>query len=231
MNQPYKALIVGASRNIGLAITIELARRGWDVVATVRSEPPAALQRASDATGRAIRVEHLDITDPEQISALRERLDGDRFDLLFVNAGTTDEDKPAAEAPTDVFAHIMITNALSPMRVVEGLRDVVSPHGTIGVMSSRQGSVAFNTRGGHEVYRASKSALNQLMRSYAARRQDDPRTLLLLHPGWVQTELGGPGAQLTVEESAKGVVTTIETHLGDGGGLQFIDYQNQVIPW
>jgi NAD(P)-dependent dehydrogenase (short-subunit alcohol dehydrogenase family) len=59
-------------------------------------------------------------------------------------------------------------------------------------MSSRQGSVSVNTRGGHEAYRASKAALNSLMRSYAARHQDDPRTLLLMHPGWVKTDLGGP---------------------------------------
>jgi NAD(P)-dependent dehydrogenase (short-subunit alcohol dehydrogenase family) len=227
VNRPKKALIVGASRNLGLAITTELADRGWDVVATVRRGQPDGLRATAE---RTIRVEHLDITDPGQISALRERLDGTSFDLLFVNAGITDEDKPVADVPTDVFVDVMVTNALSPMRVVEGLRELVAEHGTIGVMSSRQGSISFNTRGGHEVYRASKSALNQLMRSYAARRQDDPRTLLLLHPGWVQTELGGPGAQLTVEESAHGVVTTIEKHASDGG-LQFLDYRGQAVPW
>lgn len=230
MPQPKTALVIGASRTLGLAITTELAQRGWDVTVTVRSGHPAALQDAADKTGRSIRVEHLDITDQEQIRALRARLDGSQFGLLFVNAGITDEDKPVAEVPTDVFTDVMVTNALSPMRVVEGLRDLITADGTIGVMSSRQGSVSFNTRGGHEVYRASKSALNQLMRSYAARCQDDPRTLLLLHPGWVQTDLGGPGAQLTVDESAHGIVTTIEQHSGDGG-LQFLDYQNQVVPW
>lgn len=97
-------------------------------------------------------------------------------------------------------------------------------------MSSRQGSVSFNTRGGHEVYRASKSALNQLMRSYAARKHDDPRTLLLLHPGWVKTDLGGPGAQVTVAESAHGVVDVLEKHNGDGG-LQFLNYLDEVVPW
>lgn len=230
MKQAKKALIIGASRTIGLAITTEFARRGWDVVATVRSGHPTALQDAADEAGHSIRVEHLDITDPEQIDALRGRLDGTEFDLLFISAGITDEDKPIAEVPTDVFVDVMVTNALSPMRVVEGLRELVAADGTIGVMSSRQGSVSFNTRGGHEVYRASKSALNQLMRSYAARRQDDSRTLLLLHPGWVKTDLGGPGAQLTVEQSARGVVDTLEQHAGEAG-LQFLDYQNQVVPW
>ena len=124
----------------------------------------------------------------------------------------------------------MVTNAWSPMRVVEALGPLVTPTGTIAVMSSRQGSVGFNTRGGHEVYRASKSALNQLMRSYAARPHRDQRTLLLMHPGWVRTDLGGPGAQLTVEESARGVIDVVEEHAGDGG-LQFLDHRGDVVPW
>jgi NAD(P)-dependent dehydrogenase (short-subunit alcohol dehydrogenase family) len=87
-----------------------------------------------------------------------------------------------------------------------------------------------NVNGGHEVYRASKSALNQLMRSFAARHADDPRTLLLVDPGWVQTELGGEGAPLSVDESVSGVVDTITAHQGEGG-LQFVDHRNQTVPW
>jgi NAD(P)-dependent dehydrogenase (short-subunit alcohol dehydrogenase family) len=124
----------------------------------------------------------------------------------------------------------MVTNALSPLRVVEALQDLVPPTGTIGVMSSRQGSVSMNTRGGHEVYRASKSALNQLFRSYAARHADDPRTLLLINPGHVRTELGGDDASLAIDDSVPGVVDTIVAHAGDGG-LQFLDYQGHVVPW
>ena len=225
------ALVVGASRNLGLAISGQLLRRGWDVVATVRGSEPEGLRRIAEECGSTLTVERLDITEQEQIAGLRKRLGGLSLDLLFVNAGVTNEDQPVGEVSTEVFCDVMVTNALSPMRVVEGLGDLVAPSGTIAVMSSRQGSVSFNTRGGHEVYRASKSALNQLMRSYAARHRDDPRTLLLTHPGWVKTELGGPGAPLEVEESARGVVDVIERHAGDGGGLQFLDYQDQVVPW
>jgi NAD(P)-dependent dehydrogenase (short-subunit alcohol dehydrogenase family) len=124
----------------------------------------------------------------------------------------------------------MVTNALSPMRVVETLQDLVRPDGTIAVMSSGQGSVTNNDRGGFEIYRASKSALNQLMRSFAARQADDPRTLLLMAPGWVQTDLGGPGARLTIDQSIPGVVDTIEAQEGKGG-LQFLDYRGQTVPW
>ena len=128
------------------------------------------------------------------------------------------------------FVALMLTNALSPMRVIEALQALVVADGTIAVMSSGQGSVTNNTRGGFEIYRASKSALNQLMRSFAARHADDPRTLLLMAPGWVQTGLGGPRAPLTVDQSIPGVVNTIEAQAGKGG-LQYLDYQGRTVSW
>jgi NAD(P)-dependent dehydrogenase (short-subunit alcohol dehydrogenase family) len=156
---------------------------------------------AKSSAGRLV-VESVDITVPEQVAALHDRLAQETFDLLFVNAGITDDsEETVADVSTDTFVRLMVTNALSPMRVVETLQDLVAPHGTIGVMSSGQGSIANNTKGGFEVYRASKSALNQLMRSFAARHSGDPRTLLLIAPGWVQTDLGGPAAPLAIGQS------------------------------
>ncbi|MBB5913004.1 NAD(P)-dependent dehydrogenase (short-subunit alcohol dehydrogenase family) [Nocardia transvalensis] len=224
------ALVIGASRTLGLGIATELWRRGWDVIGTVRGTERTGLHDLADASAGRVTVETLDITVPEQISALRERLDGRALDLLFVNAGIARDNIPVGEVPTEMFTEVMVTNALSPMRVVESFRSLVTPAGTIGVMSSRQGSIGFNTRGGHEVYRASKSALNQLMRSYAARHAEAAHTLLLMCPGHVQTELGGPGAALTVDQSVPGVVDTIERHSGTPG-LQFRNYQGETVPW
>ena len=96
--------------------------------------------------------------------------------------------------------------------------------------ASRQGSISLNDRGSYEVYRASKAALNQLMRSYAARHGGEARTLLLIAPGWVQTELGGPGAPQTVEQAVPGIIDTIDAHRA-AGGLRFLNPQNEVIPW
>ena len=96
---------------------------------------------------------------PAQIAALHDRIAPRTFDLLFVNAGVGNPlDGTVAETSTDEFVRVMVTNALGPLRVVEALQDVVEPTGTIGVMSSGQGSVANNERGGHEVYRGSKAA-------------------------------------------------------------------------
>ncbi|MGK5638978.1 SDR family NAD(P)-dependent oxidoreductase [Streptomyces sp. URMC 126] len=224
------ALVIGASRTLGLGLAAEYLRRGWDVIGTVRGTRRTGLHDLADTSGGRLTVESLEMTDPDQIRALRDRLASRTLDLLFVNAAITRGDLPVGEVPTDMFTEVMVTNALSPMRVVEWLRPLVAPAGTIGVMSSDQGSVSLNTEGGQDLYRASKSALNQLMRCHAARHTTDPRTLLLMDPGWVRTELGGPEADLSVEESVPGVVETMEHHRGKGG-LHFVDYEGEAVPW
>jgi NAD(P)-dependent dehydrogenase (short-subunit alcohol dehydrogenase family) len=224
-------LLIGASRGLGLAIAQEYIDRGARVVATVRGQVPTALNDLRETAGGRLEIEHADINKTDEIRDLRDRLGVRRFDLLFVVAGVTNgEEETVADVPTDEFVRLMVTNALSPMRAIETLGGLVPRDGTVAIMSSGQGSIANNNRGGFEIYRASKSALNQLMRSYAARRAGDSRTLLLLAPGWVKTELGGPSARLTIGESIPSLVTTIDAQHGRPG-LQFLDYQGQTVPW
>jgi NAD(P)-dependent dehydrogenase (short-subunit alcohol dehydrogenase family) len=200
-------------------------------VATVRSPGHTTLHELQDTAGGRLEIELVDINAPEQVQALRDRLGARRFDLLFVNAGVTNgPDETIANVTTEEFTRLLVTNALSPMRVVETLGELIDPNGTIAVMSSGQGSIANNEHGGFEIYRASKSALNQLMRSYAARHHDDTRTLLLTAPGWVRTELGGPNARLTISESIPNLVTTIDAQRGHAG-LQYLDYLGQTVAW
>jgi NAD(P)-dependent dehydrogenase (short-subunit alcohol dehydrogenase family) len=207
----------------------EYVARGAQVVATIRGQARTPLHELHEMAGGRLEIEHVDITIPGQVRELRQRLGSRTFDLLFVNAGVGTEET-IADVATDEFVRLMVTNALSPMRVIETLGDVVPADGTIAIMSSGQGSIANNENGRFEIYRASKSALNQLMRSYAARHRDDPRTLLLMAPGWVKTDLGGPHARLTVEESIPNLVNTVDAQRGRPG-LQYLDYQGHVVAW
>jgi len=224
-------LLIGASRGLGFALAEEYLKRGWSVVATERGADNSKLHHlAQDYAGR-LEIETVDIVHPYQVAALRARLASRKFDMLFVNAGVKNADhETIADVSTDEFVRVMVTNALSPMRVIETLQDVVRPDGTIGIMSSGQGSVANNERGQYEVYRGSKAALNMFMRSFAARHADDSRTLLLMAPGWVKTDMGGSEARLTIEESIPNLVNTMDAQAGKAG-LQYLDYLGKRVPW
>jgi NAD(P)-dependent dehydrogenase (short-subunit alcohol dehydrogenase family) len=224
-------LLIGASRGLGLALVKEYLQRGWRVVATARGAKRTALHELAEAPGGRLEVEIVDINDPGQVAALRARLGSRRFDVLLVNAGVKNDDRETiADVSTDEFVRVMVTNALSPMRVVEAFQDVVLATGTIAVMSSGQGSVANNQTGSYEVYRGSKAALNMFMRSFAARHKDDPRTLLLLAPGWVRTDMGGPQARLSIEESIPNLANAIDAQQGKAG-LRYLDYLGRTVPW
>jgi NAD(P)-dependent dehydrogenase (short-subunit alcohol dehydrogenase family) len=222
-------LLIGASRGLGFALAAEYLKRGWYVVATERVRSTSQLKNLLRASDGRLEIETVDITYPDQVAALRARLASRQFDMLFVNAGVGTRDL-IADISTDEFIRMMVTNALSPMRVVESLQDLVLPKGTIGIMSSGQGSITNNENGHYEIYRGSKTALNMLMRSYAARHADDPRTLLLMAPGWVRTELGGPQARLSVEESIPNLANTVDAQAGKAG-LQYLDYLGRKVPW
>ncbi|MFI9505094.1 SDR family NAD(P)-dependent oxidoreductase [Nocardia sp. NPDC052566] len=224
-----RALVIGASRGLGLVLASELIRRGWHVIATTRRSG-GELQAHADASQGRLEIESLEMTSSEQLAALRERLDGRRLDLLFVNAAIDRGNLPIAAVPTDMFTEVMITNAASPLRTVEALRDLVAPGGTVAIMSSEQGSISRNTEDGFELYKASKAALNQLMRSYATRYAADGHTKLLIDPGHNQTRLGGPDAPLLPEESIPAVVDVLEAQAG-APGLQFLDRHGKTVPW
>ena len=222
-------LLVGASRGLGFALAEEYLKRGWHVVATERDSATSKLHDLLRAAQGRLEIATVDITHPDQVAALRARLASRQFDMLFVNAGIGTRDM-VADISTDEFIRMMVTNALSPMRVVENLQELVLPTGTIGIMSSGQGSITNNENGHYEIYRASKTALNMFMRSFAARHADDPRTLLLMAPGWVRTELGGPQARLSVEESIPNLANVMDTQAGKAG-LQYLDYLGRKVPW
>ena len=230
--QPARSvLIIGASRGLGHAMAAEFVRRDWRVVGTVLETDRTPLHELAEQYPGQVQLAPLDIREAQQIAALHQRLAERRFDILFVNAGTAGKmDDTVRNVSTEDFIRIMVTNAWSPMRVIESLQELVSPTGTIGVMSSGQGSVANNETGGSEIYRSSKAALNMFMRSYAARHAREARSLVLMAPGWIRTALGGPNAPLGIEDAIPKVVEVLLSQHGKPG-LKYLDRFGAAVPW
>ncbi len=223
-------LIAGASRGLGLGLVRRHLERGWRVIATARG-PSEALDALAAEAGDRLTIETLDVTRPEQIAALAERLSGTRLDLLFVNAGVTHNPaQPIGEMPDEAFMHVLRSNAYGPIRVVERLGELVPPGGTVAVMTSGLGSVANNESGGLEAYRASKAALNTMLRSLAARKRDSGICYLAVDPGWVLTDMSGPEAPLDVDTSTRGIADMLEARRGQTGAA-FVTHENTVVPW
>jgi NAD(P)-dependent dehydrogenase (short-subunit alcohol dehydrogenase family) len=225
-------LIIGASRGLGHAMAEGFLKKGWNVVGTVRAGAGRTLLHdlADNWPGR-LETEVLDINEPAQIASLRERLAGRSFEMLFVNAGTTtSEQVPVGRVSTEDFVNVMVTNALSPMRVIEALQDLVPATGLIGAMSSGQGSITNNTNGLRDLYRGSKAALNMFMRGFAARQSETARAFVLMAPGWIQTALGGPDAPFTIEESVPNLVNVLLAKR-ERPGLEYLDRFGRTVPW
>lgn len=222
------ALIVGASRGLGLGLARQLSAQGWQVIATVRDP-----QRAAElAAIQGVRIEALDIADTTQVDALPSRLADVELDLLYINAGIAGpQDKPASAATADEVAQLFMTNAVAPIRLAEVLRPRVNPTtGVIAFVSSIMGSVEAGPGMGMSLYGASKAALNHLTRSFVAELGDTTLTVLSLHPGWVQTDMGGTEAPLDVETSTRGLAEQVTRAAGQGGH-RFVDYQGEPLPW
>jgi NAD(P)-dependent dehydrogenase (short-subunit alcohol dehydrogenase family) len=224
-------LLIGASRGLGLALATEWLSRGHRVIGTVRGSDRTPLHELTSKYPDQLSIQQVDMTDPQAVEALRSSLQETELDTLFINAGVALGAGDKVENVSDEdFTRLMVTNALSPMRLVHRLGSLVKPDGTIAVMSSSLGSVTLNTWGGWEVYRASKAALNTLMRSYAASHAKENRSLALVDPGWVKTDMGGDDATLTVEESIPGVVDHLAEVHGKPG-LRYFNYKGETVPW
>ena len=227
------ALVVGASRGIGLGLVKELAGRGWQVIATRRSaSSDKGLEAFATASGGKVRMESVDIEDPASIDALVGRLKGQALDLVFVNAGISGSHSPAAKMSREEVAQVFMTNSVGPVHVAESLQDQVAAGGVIAVMTSGLGSVAsdFNFGSGANLYSASKAALNKLTRGFVGALGDRKLTVLCMSPGFVRTDMGGPDAWISVEESAKGVIDVVEAKAGTGQH-GFYSHTGDVIPW
>lgn len=215
-------LILGASRGLGLGLAKEFARRGWRVLATERSR-----SEALHGIG-GVEVHTADVTDPASYAALP--LAPGSLDAVFVNAGITGARHQSADQATgEEVAEVMMTNAFGPVRAGRALLPAIRDGGTLSFMTSLLGSIA-DSSGGYELYRASKAALNMLAKGVAEQEAKSRGiAVLALHPGWVKTDMGGPSAPLTVEESVAGLADVIG---GAGpGGFRYLDYTGKSLPF
>ncbi len=221
------ALIIGASRGLGLGLAREFADRGWTVTGTVRSEHD---KEALVAAGAGAEV--ADITDLASVAALRATVaehQAGPLDLLFINAGVSGpQHQDASEATESEVGELFLTNAVAPVAAARLLLDQVAGDGVVAFMSSRLGSVT-QAAGSLELYSASKAALNSLVRGMVS-KLDRPLTVLSLHPGWVQTDMGGAGADLDVKTSVRGLADVITARRGTPGSV-FLDYSGTELPW
>lgn len=224
-------LIIGASRGLGRGLSLELLKRGWTITGTVRSVRGAGLE-AYEAYHGQLTMDTLDINNPSMIDAFMCRIEGKVFDLVFIVAGVGEpEGKTVETVGSEDVVHLIMTNAISPIRLAHRLLPHIRPEtGILAFMSSFLGSVEANTTGVSSLYSASKAALNSLTRSFVATMPCQDITVLNIHPGWVRTSIGGATADIDVETSVTGIADILEAKAGTGG-QHFVDYKGNAIPW
>jgi len=222
-----EVLLTGANRGIGLEFARQLAARGDRVVATCRNPASATALAALD-----VRVESLDVLDPASIDAVAALYADRHLDLLINNAGVGVGHRPLGELDYEEMEVFYRTNAVGPLRLAETLLPALrrGEYRTVVSLTSRVGSIEDNTSGGSYAYRASKAALNSITKSLAIDLAEEGFTCVVLHPGWVQTDMGGASAPLPKDQSVAGMLKVIEglTHEDSGG---FFDYTGESLPW
>ena len=180
-----QALIIGASRGLGLGLVDELNRRGWSVTATTRGV-------AKDTAAHAAHWLTLDINQPDSIKTFLPQIQGQTFDLIFINAGISGpEHQSAVDAKPEEILELFQTNAISPIRIAQLLLAQRNPtHSVLAFMSSQLGSLGHNASGHKPLYSASKAALNMMTRNLVAEVADPSLTVLSIHPGLGKNRYG-----------------------------------------
>ena len=228
-------LITGAGRGIGLELARQyLADAGWRVIACCRQpERATELKPLAAASRGRLEVHPLDVRDAGQITALSTRLRGEAIDILINNAGVYGQRAAALGAiEADTWRLTLEVNALAPLKMCEAFVEHVarSERRLMVAITSRMGSIADNTSGGHYAYRASKAALNAAVKSLALDLRPQGITCLALHPGWVRTAMGGSEAPLSVTESVTGLRQVMAAARPAQSG-RFFAYDGAEIPW
>jgi NAD(P)-dependent dehydrogenase (short-subunit alcohol dehydrogenase family) len=227
------ALITGANRGLGLEFARQYLADGWRVYAACRDPASASKLHHAGQGDDQLRILAMDVTDPASIYAAATELDGQAIDLLLNNAGIIG---PRAQTLGNVdyeaWAEVLAVNTMGPMRVSEAFVEHVarSDRKLIVTLTSGMGSIADNTSGGSIVYRSSKAAVNMVTRSLAIDLAACGITCVVVNPGWVRTNMGGPNATLTPDESVSALRRLI-ANLGPEQSGKFFNHTGREYPW
>ncbi|MGH8130379.1 MAG: SDR family oxidoreductase [Steroidobacteraceae bacterium] len=227
-------LVTGANRGLGLEFARQYATEGWQVFAACRS-PDAAkeLQRLAAEGGGRIRVLAMDVTDAASIRSAADALDGEAIDLLLNNAGVGGpRNERLGGLDYAAWARVLDVNTLGPMRVVEAFVENVvrSQLKRIVTITSGMGSLADNTSGDSYAYRSSKAAVNMVMKSLAIDLAPRAITCIVVNPGWVRTDMGGPRGKLSPAESIKALRSVIAALRPEDSG-RFLNWDGKPYSW
>lgn len=220
-----RVLVIGASRGIGFELVRQYLAAGSLVSASARDA--AALQRLSALGATALA---LDLTDAASAAGLAGQIEAAAFDIAILNAGVFGPRSAALQPPTQAeFDAVMHVNVLGAMRVLPQLAEALAPGARLAVISSRMGSIGSRTSNAGWLYRASKAALNSVLKDMSLLLAGRA-TCVALHPGWVRTDMGGAGADIDVATSAADIRRTLAAlTAADNGG--FFNHDGQPIPW
>ena len=220
--------ITGANRGIGLSLARNFADAGYNVIGTARKPEQATALKETGA-----RVEQLDVTDQASVDAMAQRMAETPIDILINNAGIKGgESKDMASLDVENMEWVLNVNTLGPVRVIKALfPNVHSSQRKIVVnISSTMGSIERNTWGCCAGYRASKSALNSINKTFAVDFGKQGVTFVVMHPGYVQTDMNEGQGNITPDQSGAGLMNVI-TGLDASDNGKFYDWQGNELPW
>ena len=217
------ALITGANRGIGFALTLEYLAQGWEVIAVCRaSSEELNATKAKVITG-------IDVTKSTDLLGLTQQVADIQLDLLINNAGILHSDDLSSIDYKNVTQQFLV-NAQAPLQVTEALLDRLSEGAKIAFITSRMGSIEDNTSGAYYGYRMSKAALNAAAKSLSIDLKPRGIAVAILHPGYVQTAMVNFGGDISASESAKRLSKRIaELNLQNTGG--FWHSNGESLPW
>ena len=228
-------LITGANRGIGLEFVKQYAHKDWKIFATCRF-PKKAPELAQFAQNKnTITVLPMDVTDVAQIQHVAYELNGTAIDVLLNNAAIMGSERETSfgDIDSENMLSVFKTNAVGPLKVSEAfLKNLEKGEQKLIVnIGSRTASIAGNDSGKYYAYRASKAALNMIMKSAAIDLADKGIRIVTFHPGWIQTEMGGAGALITATECVTNLVKLIDSAINSDETGVFLDNEGKRLPW